>query len=57
MVIPYSSCPTPSQVKGRQRRLLNEWLEIQDTIATRRDIRVEVEQTNTERLPTAYKVT
>ena len=57
MVIPYASCPTPSQVKGRQRRLLNEWLEIQDTIATRQDIRVEVEQTNTERLPTAYKVT
>lgn len=57
MVIPYSSCPTPSQVKGRQRRLLNEWLEIQRAIDPRHDIRVEVEQANASGLPTTYRVT
>lgn len=57
MVIPYSSCPTHSQVKGRQRRLLNEWTDIQNAIAERDDIKVEVEQTNAAGLPTSYRVT
>ena len=57
MVIPYSLCLTPSQVKGRQRRLLNEWNDIVATIGPRRDITVEVIATNANSIPTDYRVT
>ena len=57
MVTPYSLCLTPSQVKGRQRRLLNEWNDIVATIGPRRDITVEVIATNANSIPTAYRVT
>lgn len=56
MVIQYSSCPTPSQVKGRQRRLLSEWMEIVERLSGRSDITVRVGRTNQAALPTEYVV-
>lgn len=47
----------PKRLSGRDRRLLNEWIELERTLEKRDDIEYLVSQLNTRGLPTEYLIT
>lgn len=56
MVTPSTSFPTPSQVSGRQRRLLYEWQKLDGLASRRTDISYRVLRSDAAGLPVAYAV-
>ena len=47
----------PKQLSGRNRRLLHEWIELDQALEKRNEIEYQILERNTQGLPTAYLVT